>query len=84
MASKAIIALRLSSHRMADSIAKSIKPELGQTGNKARVKLRVTGKCLELKFHARDTTTLRAIVNSYLRMISACMRAITTIDKLKT
>jgi tRNA threonylcarbamoyladenosine modification (KEOPS) complex Pcc1 subunit len=83
MVCQARITLRLSSRRLIEAIAKSLHPELdGQVDAKAHASLKVHGKCLELKFHARDTTSLRAILNSYLRMVSACVRVARVLDEL--
>jgi tRNA threonylcarbamoyladenosine modification (KEOPS) complex Pcc1 subunit len=82
MVARARLTLHLPSRRTSDSIARSLQPELSETGDKAHVKLIVHGRALELKFHAKDTISLRAIVTSYLRMISACLRSIKTIDEM--
>jgi len=59
---------------MADSIAKSLGPELSYpAGSKAGARLKIKRNNLELTFQARDTTALRAIMNSYLRMMKACI-----------
>ena len=83
MMSHAKLSIHLPSRHLANSIAKALQPELDQTGARASVSLRLHDKNIELKFHARDTTTLRAIMNSYIRMISACTRVAKTIDELK-
>jgi len=83
MVCRAKITLHLSSRRLIEAIAKSLRPELGgRVDTKAHASLKVDGKRLELKFHARDTTSLRAILNSYLRMISACVRVARVLDDL--
>lgn len=80
---RARLLLNLRSRRMADSIAKSLEPELiHPAGAKARARMKINRNSLELMFQARDTTALRAIMNSYLRMIGACIRVTETISKL--
>jgi tRNA threonylcarbamoyladenosine modification (KEOPS) complex Pcc1 subunit len=75
--------LNFRSHRMANSIAKSLEPELSHpAGSKARARMRISRNELEVRFQARDTTALRAIINSYLRMIGACIRVTETISEL--
>jgi tRNA threonylcarbamoyladenosine modification (KEOPS) complex Pcc1 subunit len=82
---RARLLLNLRSRRMADSIAKSLEPELIHPAGakaKARARMKINRNSLELVFQARDTTALRAIMNSYLRMIGACIRVTETISKL--
>jgi tRNA threonylcarbamoyladenosine modification (KEOPS) complex Pcc1 subunit len=80
---RARLLLNLKSHRMADSIAKSLEPELSHpAGSKARAHMKIKRNNLELRFQARDTTALRAIMNSYLRMIKACISVTETILQL--
>ena len=80
---RARLLLNLKSHRMADSIAKSLEPELSHpAASKARAHMKIKRNNLELKFQARDTTALRAIMNSYLRMIKACISVTENIFQL--
>ena len=83
MVCQAKITFHFSSRRLTESIAKSLHPELdGQLDARSHATLRVSGKRLELRFRARDTTSLRAILNSYLRIIGACVRVAKVLDEL--
>lgn len=74
MRAHAKLSVQVRSRRLAGAIARSLRPEVDHpAGWKARVTIRVDQKTLELKFVARDTTALRAVMNSYLRIISACL-----------
>jgi tRNA threonylcarbamoyladenosine modification (KEOPS) complex Pcc1 subunit len=75
------LSVQVRSRRVADAIARSLRPEVDHpAGWKARVTVRVDQKILELKFLARDTTALRAVMNSYLRIISACLKVTEAIE----
>jgi tRNA threonylcarbamoyladenosine modification (KEOPS) complex Pcc1 subunit len=72
---RAKLYVQLKTRRMANSIARSLEPELGHpAGAKATVSMKAKARCIVLKFHARNNTALRAIMTSYLRMIGVCMR----------
>jgi tRNA threonylcarbamoyladenosine modification (KEOPS) complex Pcc1 subunit len=55
------------------AIADALKPEAA--GGKARTLMTEKVRELVLKFEARDSTVLRAIMSSYLRMIRAALNA---------
>jgi len=75
MPASAKLSIPLNSRRLATAIAKSLSPELDHpAGSKSRVRVRVDQRNLELTFLARDATALRATINSYLRMIGACLK----------
>ena len=81
MAARARLTVKTQSHRLANAIAKSLGPEVDHpAGSKARVSVRVDERTLELRFLARDATSLRAVMNSYLRMIGACLRVTKAIE----
>ncbi len=63
----AVLHLTFSSEREADIICKSISPETKVTIRyRSRVKIARYGKRISLIFESRDTTALRASINSYL------------------
>ena len=67
--------VRTRSRRLANTIAKSLAPEAAHpAGSKARVSVKVDETTLEVKIVAKDVTSLRAVLNSYLRMIGASLR----------
>jgi len=80
---RAHLSIKLNSRRLAVSIAKSLRPEMDHpAGSKTQVKVRVELRQLELTFLARDTNALRATMNSYLRMLSACLEVADAIEKI--
>jgi tRNA threonylcarbamoyladenosine modification (KEOPS) complex Pcc1 subunit len=81
MPASAKLSIQINSRRLADAIAKSLSPEIDHpAGAKARVRVQVKEKRLELIFLARDTTALRATMNSYIRMIGACLKVTEAIE----
>jgi len=56
------------------AVADALTPELSHSaGEKARASIVTRGKALSLRFEARDSTALRAIMSSYLRMLAATL-----------
>jgi len=75
---KANAALRIDfrSKRQMHAIAEALRPEATHpAGRKARALITERGKQLVLRFEAQDSAILRAIMSSYLRMITACLNA---------
>jgi len=57
------------------AVAEALKPELtGFTRGRARAQIRTQGRSISLHLEAKDTTALRAIVSSYLRLLTASLR----------
>jgi len=76
----AILRVTFSSKGRLRAIAEALRPEASHpAGEKARAILSVRARTLTLVFEAKDSSALRAIMNSYLRMLSA---SLTTIDSL--
>jgi len=83
MPASAKLSIQVNSRRLADAIAKSLTPEIDHpAGSKSRVRVRVELRRLELTFLARDATALRATMNSYLRMIAACLNVTEAIENI--
>jgi tRNA threonylcarbamoyladenosine modification (KEOPS) complex Pcc1 subunit len=62
------------SNRQLNAIAEALKIELAShAGSKAHAAVVVRGRVLELKFEAVDSTALRAIFNSCLRLLAASL-----------
>jgi tRNA threonylcarbamoyladenosine modification (KEOPS) complex Pcc1 subunit len=62
----------LRSRRELHAIAAALEPEtLHPAGEKAHATITVRGHVLTIKFRARDSSSLRAIMSSYLRMVKA-------------
>ena len=82
MPARAKLSVQVKSRRLADAIAKSLGPEVDHpSGSKAHVSIKLNQRTLELKFLARDSSALRAVMNSYLRMISACLKVAEAIER---
>jgi tRNA threonylcarbamoyladenosine modification (KEOPS) complex Pcc1 subunit len=55
-----------------EAVATALSPELSHpAGQKADARLVRRGKTLKIEFEARDSSSLRAIMSSYLRMLAA-------------
>ncbi|MEM1581984.1 MAG: KEOPS complex subunit Pcc1 [Candidatus Bathyarchaeia archaeon] len=67
---RAILRFTFPSEREAEIISKSILPETEATARyRSRVKATREGNCVTLTFESKDTTALRASINSYLSWI---------------
>jgi len=67
----AIVSLEFPSENHLDIVLKALKPESKQAlTRRFRVKVEVKGRELIIRFKARDSSALRASVNSYLHWIS--------------
>jgi len=67
---KAVVRLNFSSDKQLQVVLQALKPET-ETSTTSRSKVQVTadGNTLILDFMAKDTSALRAAMNSYLRLI---------------
>lgn len=66
------------------AIAHALTPELSHpAGEKARARIMIRGKKLSLRFEARNSTTLRAIMSSYLRMLAASLNVSDSLMQLE-
>lgn len=66
------------------AVAGALKPELTHlASDKARASMVVRGRSIKLQFEARDTSTLRAIVSSYLRALAAALNTILWLEGSK-
>ena len=74
MKAQAVIRLNFSSEKQLQVVLQALKPETetSSTG-RSEVHMTVEGLCLVLDFRAKDTSALRASVNSYLRLIGVAM-----------
>ncbi|MEM2927009.1 MAG: KEOPS complex subunit Pcc1 [Candidatus Bathyarchaeia archaeon] len=70
MDAKAIIAIDFEDEDCLKGALKALAPEtLHAISSRSNVKIRLEGRSLILEFSARDSTALRAAMNSYLRWI---------------
>ncbi|MEA2090707.1 MAG: KEOPS complex subunit Pcc1, partial [Thermoproteota archaeon] len=66
------VTLSFPSKKRLNTVLQALKPETESSPTlRSRVELQGNGKSLTLRFEAKDTTALRASVNSYLRWISS-------------
>jgi len=77
MKAQAIIRLKFSSKKQLKVVLEALNPET-KTPSTRRSKVHMKGeeKSLTLNFKARDTSALRAAINSYLRQISMAISII--------
>ena len=74
MKAHAVIRLNFSSERQLEVVLQALKPETETSStNRSEVHMTVEGQRLFLDFRAKDTSALRAAVNSYLRLIGVAM-----------
>jgi len=74
MKAQAIVKLYFSSKRQLYVVLNSLKPEIKTSSTKrSKVDIFTETKKLVLNFKAKDTSALRAAINSYLRLINMAM-----------
>ncbi len=70
MRAEATVKFEFKSEQVLKTVFNALKPEtLSAPTRRSKTYIEVNGKTLTLKFEARDTTALRAALNSYLRWI---------------
>jgi len=71
---EARVSVLFRSRQQMEAIAEALGPEvLHPAGEKAQARITKGGKMLELQFEGRDTSALRAIMTSYLRLLGAAV-----------
>lgn len=81
MRATAILNLKMPSENHASLIVKSLKPEITyQHVARSMVGLEKNGFFLVLKVEARDTTALRASLNTYLRWVDSTLRVLKVLE----
>jgi KEOPS complex subunit Pcc1 len=74
MKAQARVRLFFPSEKQLQVILQSLKPEIETSStNRSKVIMTAKGQGLVLDFMARDTSALRASINSYLRLIGVAM-----------
>ena len=74
MKAQAIIRLNLSSEKQLKAVLEALKPETEtSTTSRSKVEMKTENQTLILDFRAKDTSALRAAMNSYLRLIVVAM-----------
>ena len=67
-----------------EAIAEALSPELAhRAGEKAEASLSTQRKSLKFRFIARDTSSLRAIMSSYLRLLAATLNVSASLSELE-
>ena len=74
MKAQAIIRLNFLSEKQLKVVLQALKPETETSStSRSEVQMTVEGRGLILDFRAKDTSALRAAINSYLRLIGVAM-----------
>jgi tRNA threonylcarbamoyladenosine modification (KEOPS) complex Pcc1 subunit len=80
MKAQAAICLNFSSEKQLKVVLEALKPETRtRPTHRSKVQIMSEGNSLTLSFEAKDTSALRAAINSYLRftsLVSAVLRLI--------
>lgn len=83
MNAEAVIHLHFSSSRQLQVVFEALKPEIRTTlSRRCQARIYEEKKSLTLMFEARDTSALRAAVNSYLRWILLAKTIVESINLL--
>ncbi len=84
MKAQAIIRLNFSSEKQLKVVLEALKPETKTPPTRrSKVQMKGEGNSLTLNFRARDTSALRAAVNSYLRWILLTKNVLESVSELK-
>jgi KEOPS complex subunit Pcc1 len=83
MKAQAVVRLRFESQKKSAVVLKALSPEaLKSTTGRSVVKIDGKGNVLTLRFEARDTSALRASVNSYLHWVLLAMDTLSRLASL--
>ena len=77
------IILRPGSRRMANAVFRAIEPEArsAPTG-RSKIEVSMRRSALEISILSRDLSSMRAAVNTFLRLASACQGALEALEGL--
>lgn len=74
MKAQAVICLNFSSAKQLKVVLEALRPEIETSvTSRSKVQMKAEGSGLILNFRAKDTSALRAALNSYLRLIGVAM-----------
>ena len=74
MKAEAVVSLNFSSEKQLQVVLKALKPETETSStHRSKVELTTEANSLVLNFMAKDTSALRAAMNSYLRLIGVAI-----------
>ena len=83
MRASAVIRLKFSSKDHAKTVLQALEPETKtMPTTRSQVEIEGDGKSLTIHFEAKDTSALRASINSYLRWISLIDDARSVLESL--
>ena len=83
MKAQAIVRLSFPSEKLSKIVLQALKPETKTTPTRrSMIRIEGEGRNLTLSFEAKDTSALRASVNSYLRWIALVNEACSVLDSL--
>jgi len=81
---QARISVLFRSRQQMEAIAEALRPEiLHPAGEKAQASVTKRGKMLKLQFKARDSSALRAIMTSYLRLLAVAVNVSKSLRQLE-
>lgn len=81
---QATVRVHFRTRQQMNAIAAALGPELHHPASeKAGARILARGRKLNLRFAARDSTALRAIMNSYLRMLAASLNVSYSLTQLE-
>ena len=84
MKAQAVIRLSFSSEDQLKVVLEALKPETtAPSTRRSKVQMKVEGDSLTLNFEARDTSALRAAINSYLRWILLAKTVLESVSELE-
>ena len=84
MKAQAVIRLSFSSEDQLKVVLEALKPETtAPSTRRSKVQMKAEGDSLTLNFEARDTSALRAAINSYLRWILLAKTVLESVSELE-
>jgi tRNA threonylcarbamoyladenosine modification (KEOPS) complex Pcc1 subunit len=83
MSATATVHLIFPKKEQLSAVFEALEPETrASVVSRSKVKMKIKGETLTLTFEARDTTSLRAALNSYLHWIRLTKDILETMEKL--
>jgi tRNA threonylcarbamoyladenosine modification (KEOPS) complex Pcc1 subunit len=74
MKAQAVVRLKFSSEKQLKAVLQALRPETETSStSRSKVHMKTEDQSLILEFKAKDTSALRAAMNSYLRLIGVAM-----------
>ena len=81
MKARASVRVNVESQEYLPSLLRAMIPELKKASNRAKVKIDADQFAIILSVEAKDTTALRASLNTYLRWIDSSIKALEVVKK---